>query len=329
MMRITVTGAGGMIGGHVVRRLLDSGHAVRAVDVKPFSEWWQRHDDAENWMRDLMYRTDCAEAVAGADRVMDFACMMGGIGFIESHRFDCSESIVMTVNMLRAAAEAGVDRFFKSSSACVYRADMQDTTDATALAEWMAYPCAAEAGYGEEKWFGERAAMYARTDLGLDTVIARYHNIAGPPLSWNDGKEKAPAAICRKVATAALTGDHTIDIWGDGEQTRSFCWIGDCVEGSLRLMASNHPEPVNIGSAESVTINELVDIAEGIAFGETGVLERRYDMSAPTGVRGRNSDNTECRRVLAGWEPSTPIRVWLPHVYAWVSARVVESLGVS
>lgn len=321
-MRVVVTGAGGMIGGHMVRRLLTEGHDVRAVDIKPTRDWWQVFPAAENLPeRDLCYETECRESTRNREWVFDFACAMGGIGFIESNRMDCALSIRSTTNMLIAAHADKVERFYKSSSACVYAAKHQTNPDVTALAEWMAYPMDAEAGYGEEKFYGERLCQYAREDWGLRTRVGRYHNIAGPPLSWNDGKEKAPAAICRKVAEAKHSGRHVIDVWGDGEQTRSFCWIDDCIEGTLRLMNSNHVEPLNIGSSELVSINGLVDLVESIAGIE---CERRYDLSAPQGVRGRNSDNNEIKRVL-GWEPSTPLAEWMPILYEWVEAQVLET----
>lgn len=323
-MRATVTGAGGMIGGHMVARLLNEGHEVRAVDIKPMREWWQVHPEAENLSeRDLCYETECREAVHGAEWVLDFACLMGGIRVITEQRMACALSVRSTANMLIAAHDEGVERFYKSSSACVYASVHQTNPDVTALAEWMAYPMDSEAGYGEEKFYGERLCEYAREDWGLETRVGRYHNIAGPPLSWNDGKEKAPAAICRKVAEAKLSGKHVIDIWGDGEQTRSFCWIDDCVDGTLKLMASDYHRPVNIGSAELVTINELVTLVESIA----GIqCDRTYDLDAPTGVRGRNSDNTMCRAVL-GWEPSTKLADWMPKLYEWIEEQVAKAYG--
>jgi GDP-D-mannose 3', 5'-epimerase len=318
MMLASVTGAGGMIGGHMVRRLLDDGYEVRAVDIKPMRDWWQVHPEAENLTRDVCYESECHETCRGADVVFDFACRMGGIGYIETNRADCALSVMSTANMMRVACEEGVPRFFKSSSACVYAAEHQTSTDVESLAEWMAYPAAPEAGYGEEKLFGEQLARYMREDYGMETRVARYHNIAGPPLSWDDGKEKAPAAICRKVAEAKLSGRHIIDIWGDGEQTRSFCWIGDCIEGTVRLTFSDHVEPLNIGSDELVSINQLVTLVEMIAGVE---CERRYDLTAPQGVRGRNSDNTLINATL-GWEPTTRLDQWMPILYEWIEEQV-------
>lgn len=326
-MNITVTGAGGMIGGAMVERLLADGHTVTAVDSKPFRGWWRLHE-CVNRQWDMRYLSDCIDACVNADWVIDLAEDMGGIGHITSHHFDCAVSAAqIRVHMLLAAIDKGVERYTFASSACVYAADKQVSNHAAPLAEPDAWPADPEAGYGLAKLYGEELCRYARNDAGLATTIPRFHNISGPPCTFEGGREKAPAAICRKVATAKLTGDHRIDIWGDGEQTRSFCWIGDCVDGVIRLADADFPEPVNIGSAEMVTINELVDVVERCAFGESGVLERTYQLDAPQGVRGRSSDNTLVRDVLDGWEPATPLAAWMPRLYEWVAARVAETRG--
>ena len=247
---------------------------------------------------------------------------MGGMGFIENNKALCMLSVLVSTHMLVAAKEAGVERFFYSSSACVYAAGKQSSPDVTALSEDDAYPAMPEDGYGWEKLFSERMARHFAEDFGIKTRVARYHNVYGPQGTWDGGREKAPAAICRKVATAKLTGERRIEIWGDGQQTRSFTYIDDCLDGTLRLMASDVEEPLNIGSSQLVTINELVDIVSEIA----GVqLKREYILDAPQGVRGRNSDNTRILSLL-GWEPTTSLQDGLAETYAWVHDQVAASL---
>jgi GDP-D-mannose 3',5'-epimerase len=323
---VVVTGAGGFIGGHLVGALLAEGRSVRAVDIKPINEWSQVHNEADNLVRDVSIIESAREALAGgAGEVYSFAADMGGMGFIENNKALCMLSVLISTHVLMAAREAGVDRFFYSSSACVYAADKQTDTDVVALKEEDAYPAMPEDGYGWEKLFSERMARHFREDYGVATRIARYHNVYGPHGTWEGGREKAPAAICRKVATAALTGRHEIEIWGDGEQTRSFTYVDDCVKGSVMLTRSDFAEPINIGSSELVTINELVDTAEQIA----GIkLNRSYNLDAPKGVRGRNSDNTLIQKEF-GWEPSTRLRDGLEVTYGWIYDRVAAKLGMA
>lgn len=319
---VLVAGGGGFIGGHLVADLLDQGLTVRSVDVKPKEEWYQVHGDAENHVADLSLREHAMEQTAGARHVYMLAADMGGMGFIENNKALCMLSVLVSTHMLVAARDAGVERFFYSSSACVYAADKQSTPEVRPLRESDAYPADPEDGYGWEKLFSERMARHFHEDFGLETRVARYHNIYGPLGTWQGGREKAPAAICRKVATAVLTGDHTIEIWGDGQQTRSFTYIDDCLEGTLRLMASDVREPINVGSDQLVTIDQLVDIVEDIA----GVkLERRYKLDAPQGVRGRNSDNTLIRERL-GWAPSISLEDGLAATYAWVYDQVAATM---
>ncbi|HZU80411.1 MAG TPA: NAD-dependent epimerase/dehydratase family protein, partial [Acidimicrobiales bacterium] len=290
MSRVLVTGAGGFIGGHLVAALRENGaEFVRGVDRVPLDEWYQRFDDVDNVSADLQDLQACRSACEGIDVVYNLAADMGGMGFIENNRALCMLSVLISTHMLQAAKENDVQRFFYSSSACVYAAGKQDSTEVEPLRESDAYPSMPEDGYGWEKLFTERMCRHFYEDFGLETRVARYHNVYGPHGTFEGGREKAPAAICRKVATAVLTGNHEIEIWGDGKQTRSFTYIDDCVEGTMRLTASDVREPLNVGSEQLVSINELVDIVEGIA----GVkLERQYNLSAPQGVRGRNSDNT-------------------------------------
>jgi nucleoside-diphosphate-sugar epimerase len=313
-----VAGGGGFIGGHLVAALRAAGHRVRAVDVKPLAEWHQRFADVENVVADLQGVDACRAAVRGADDVYQLAADMGGMGFIEHNKALCMLSVLTNTQMLVAARDAGVGRFFYSSSACVYNADKQKDAAVTPLREEDAYPAMPEDGYGWEKLFGERMCRHFREDFGLETRVARYHNVYGPHGTWEGGREKAPAAICRKVIEAVRSGDHRIEIWGDGEQTRSFTYIDDCVRGTLAIAASDVVEPINLGSSELVTINQLVTVAEEIA----GVrLERRYRLDAPKGVNGRNSDNSLIRERL-GWEPGTRLRDGLARTYAWIEGEM-------
>jgi nucleoside-diphosphate-sugar epimerase len=311
---VLVAGAGGFIGGHLVSRLLSTGHTVRAVDIKPFSEWYQVLDRAENLELDLAAREACSRAVRGMGTIYNLAADMGGMGFIENNKALCMLSVLINTHLLMEAREAGVERFFFSSSACVYNAEKQTSADVVPLKEEDAYPALPEDGYGWEKLFSERMCRHFREDFGLTTRVARFHNVYGPHGTWDGGREKAPAAICRKVIEAEDSGKHEIEIWGDGSQTRSFMYIDDCLHGIEAIMNSDITEPINLGSSELVTINQLVDLVESIA----GVrLERTYRLDAPKGVNGRNSDNTLIRRELS-WEPSIPLRNGMEQTYAWI-----------
>ena len=312
---VTVAGAGGFIGGHLVRKLAELGHQrIRAVDVKPFDEWYQVFDFAENLTADLSEKEAACRAVEGAAYVFNLAADMGGIGFIENNKAACMLSSLINTHLLLAAKENATERYFFSSSACVYAAGKQTDPNVTALKEADAYPAMPEDGYGWEKLFAERMCRHFAEDFDLPTRVGRYHNVYGPWGTYEGGREKAPAAVCRKVAQAKLDGTRDIEIWGDGEQTRSFMYVDDCLEGTLRLTESVVTVPLNIGSSELVTINQLVDIVEGIA----GVrLERHYNLDAPQGVRGRNSDN-ELIQTLLGWEPSIPLTEGLEKTYRWI-----------
>jgi nucleoside-diphosphate-sugar epimerase len=315
---IVVAGGGGFIGAHLVRDLLESGARVRAVDYQPLEEWHQLQPEAENVVLDLRLREACDEALAGADIVYNLAADMGGMGFIERHKADCMLSVLINTHLLQAARKHDLQRFFFSSSACVYAADKQLTPDIQPLKESDAYPAEPEDGYGWEKLFSERMCRHFREDFGLTTRVARYHNVYGPHGTWTGGREKAPAAICRKIAEAHISGNHEIEIWGDGEQTRSFMYIDDCLKGTKMIMESDIEEPINLGSDEMVTINQLVDIVENIA----GIkVNRRYDLDAPKGVRGRNSDNTMILERL-GWEPNISLHDGLEQTYRWIYDQV-------
>jgi GDP-D-mannose 3',5'-epimerase len=315
---VLVAGAGGFIGGHLVRSLLADGQRVRAVDIKPLNRWYQRHPDADNAVADLRLRDAAFAAVHGTSAVYNLACNMGGMGFIEANKAACMLNVLIDTHLLEAARDEQLEAFFYASTACVYPARLQHDPAVTALAESDTYPADPEDGYGWQKLFGERLCQNYGEDYGIAVRVARYHNVYGPQGTWDGGREKAPAAICRKVAAAALSGRPEIEIWGDGEQTRSFTYIDDGVEGTRRLAASDVDTPLNIGSAELVSINSLVDIVSSIA----GVdLERRHLLAAPQGVRGRNSDNTLARELL-GWQPSVSLRDGLERTYAWVYDQV-------
>lgn len=320
-----VTGGGGFIGGHLVAELLRQGREVRAVDCKPLGEWHQVFDAADNRVLDVSLLEAAREAVDGVGEVFNLAADMGGMGFIEGNKALCMLSVLPSTHVLLAARDAGVERFFYSSSACVYAAEKQETPEVPALREADAYPAMPEDGYGWEKLFSERMCRHFMEDFGLETRVARYHNVYGPEGTWTGGREKAPAAICRKVAEASLSDGGGIEIWGDGKQTRSFMYVDDCVKGTLTIAAGPRIEPINLGSSELVTIDGLVDIVEGIAGIE---LERRYKLDAPQGVRGRNSDNTLIRQVY-GWEPSISLREGLEKTYAWVHEQVERQLAAS
>jgi GDP-D-mannose 3',5'-epimerase len=322
--RIVVTGAGGFIGGHLVARLLEDGRPLRTVDSKPLDDWYQASPDAENLTLDLRQADACSKALEDAGDVYNLASDMGGMGFIEQNKALCMLSVLINTHLLQAALKCGVQRFFFSSSACVYAEGKQLSSDLAPLKESDAYPAMPEDGYGWEKLFSERMCAHFRDDFGLGTRVARYHNVYGPEGSWTGGREKAPAAICRKVAEAQISGSHEIEVWGDGEQTRSFMYIDDCTHGTRAIMESDIDEPINLGSTELVTINQLVDIVERIAGIE---VKRNYNLSAPRGVRGRNSDNTMIRERL-GWEPSVPLSEGLEKTYRWVFDQVRQSASV-
>jgi GDP-D-mannose 3',5'-epimerase len=317
---IVVTGAGGFIGGALVADLRKRGaSSIRAVDVKPLDQWYQRFDDVENLSLDLNLKENCEITARGAVEIYNLAANMGGMGFIEHNKALCMLSVLINTHMLQASLKHGVQRYFYSSSACVYNGDKQKGFEAPSLKEEDAYPALAEDGYGWEKLFSERMCRHFREDFGLETRIARFHNVYGPWGTWYGGREKAPAAICRKVIEAKRSGQHTIEIWGSGEQTRSFMFIDDCIKGIDLIFRSQIIDPINLGSSEAVSINRLVELVEEIA----GIkLTRSYDLSAPKGVNGRNSDNTLIQNLL-NWQPDTTLRHGLEKTYAWIHDQVV------
>ena len=320
---IVVCGAGGFIGGHLVSKLMqESNFSVRAVDQKPFEQWYQKFDQAENMVLDLQDMESCKKAVEGASEVYNLAADMGGMGFIENNKALCMLSVLINTHLLMGSKESGVERFFFASSACVYNHDKQTDPSVTGLKEADAYPAMPEDGYGWEKLFSERMCRHFNEDFGITARVARFHNVYGPNGTFDGGREKAPAAICRKVIQAKMSGENEIEIWGDGNQTRSFMYIDDCVKGTQAIMNSDDVVfPINLGSEEKVSINELVDVVEKIA-GVT--LKRNYNLSAPKGVNGRNSENTLIRDTI-GWDPSISLLAGMEKTYSWIYDQMNSS----
>ena len=320
---IVITGAGGFIAGSLVRYFHDRGYSrIRAIDKKPLPEWYQKVPGVESLSLDLSSRDNCKRACEGGVEVYNLAADMGGMGFIERFRVECLRSILINTHMIEAAYQAGVERYFFSSSACAYNTELQKDPHARALKESDAYPAMAERGYGWEKLMSEMFCEEYWTERGLKTFIARFHNVYGPHGTWDGGREKAPAALSRKVIEAKDSGNYEIEIWGDGNQTRSFMYIDDCLTGIDRIMHCDDliATPINLGSSELVSINDLVSLIEDIA----GVkLARKYDPHAPQGVAGRNSDNTLIKEIL-NWEPDTPLRAGLTKTYAWIERQYAD-----
>ncbi len=319
---IVVAGAGGFIGGHLIADLIEQGYErLRAVDIKPFKDWYQIFPEVENIQSDLKMPQACETACCDARYVFNLAADMGGMGFIEKHKAECMLSVLINTNLLLAAKKFGCERFFFSSSACVYAAEKQTSAQLTALKEEDAYPAMPEDGYGWEKLFSERMCRHFSEDFGMITRMARYHNVYGPSGTYDGGREKAPAALCRKIIQAKLSGHHELSIWGDGQQSRSFMYIDDCLFGTKAIMESTITQPINLGSNQLVTINQLVDIIEEIA----GIkLKRNYQLDAPLGVRGRNSDNTLIQQLL-GWQPSITLQEGLQKTYSWIYQQMTQA----
>jgi nucleoside-diphosphate-sugar epimerase len=313
--KVLVTGAGGFIGHHLTKYLVDRGYYVRGVDIK--EPEYEPTGANEFLLLDLSKADNCLTATAGMDQVYGLAANMGGIGFIETNKaVIVRDNTLINLNSIEAARINGVKRYLYTSSACIYPGYKQKDTDVTPLREEDAYPADAEDGYGWEKLYMERVCRHYTEDFGLDTRVVRFHNIFGPLGTYDGGREKSPAAICRKIALAEDVDE--IEVWGDGEQTRSYCYIDDCVEGIYRLMESEHREPINLGQDRMISINELVDIVANIAGKK---ISKRYDLTKPQGVRGRNSDNTQLREVLQ-WEPSISLEDGLKVTYHWIAGEL-------
>tara|TARA_Y100000816_G_scaffold258367_1_gene213167 strand:+ start:49 stop:1023 length:975 start_codon:yes stop_codon:yes gene_type:complete len=318
MKKILVTGAGGFIGGHLVKELLKRDYKIRAVDIKPIEDWYQTFSEAENFELDMSLKDNCFKMVKGTDEVINMACNMGGMGFIENNKALCMLSVLVNTHLLMACKEFKVKKYFFSSSACAYNKDLQNQTGITGLKEEDAYPANPEDGYGWEKLFSERMCRHFLEDYDLDVKVARYHNIFGPNGTYDGGREKAPAALCRKIIESKINKTDKIDVWGDGEQTRSFLYIDDCVEATLKLFDSKYHGPINIGSEEKVSINEMIEKIESIS----GVkVKKNYQLDKPKGVRGRNSDNTLIRSQL-NWDTKFTLSQGLEKTYKWIFSEI-------
>jgi len=319
-MKILVTGAGGFIGGHLVNRLIENGHEVKGVDIKPFDEWHQLSKKSKNYTRDMTLLENCMEMTDGVDEVINMACNMGGMGFIENNKALCMLSVLVNTHMLMACKKFKIKKYFFSSSACVYNAEKQKDPNITGLKETDAYPAIPEDGYGWEKLFSERMCKHFLEDYNLDVKVARYHNIYGPYGTYEGGREKAPAALCRKIIKAIFDNKDSIDVWGDGNQTRSFLYIDDCVDATLDFFNSEHHGPINIGSEEKVSINEMIDKIEKISNKK---FKKNYQLNKPKGVRGRNSENTLIRSLL-NWEPKYTLSKGLEKTYNWIKEEITK-----
>jgi len=320
---IVIGGAGGFIAGSLARYFHERGFTrIRAIDKKPLPEWYQRVPGVESLCLDLSEKENCVRTCEGAGEVYNLAADMGGMGFIERFRIECLRSVLINTHMIEAAYRAGAQRYFYSSSACAYNTRLQEDPHVRALKESDAYPAMAERGYGWEKLFSEMVCQEYWAERGMKTFIARFHNVYGPNGTWDGGREKAPAAICRKVIEAKDQGRKEIPIWGDGTATRSFMYIDDCTKGIDMIMHCEDllAKPINLGSSELVSVNQLVDMVEGIGGTK---LHRKYDVSAPRGVAGRNSDNTMIQNILH-WEPRTPLREGLARTYAWIEQQYAD-----
>ena len=314
--KILVVGAGGFIGGHLVKKLIENGNEIIATDIKPREFWFQDFENVENlYSMDMKIDENCKKVTQNVDYVFNMACNMGGMGFIENNKTDCMLSVLINTNLLRACVENSVSKYFFSSSACAYNINKQQNVFIEGLKEEDAYPAFPEDGYGWEKLFSERMCRHFMEDYGLEVRIARYHNIYGPLGTFDGGREKAPAALCRKVAKSIIEKNSNIDVWGDGEQTRTFLYIDDCIEGTLRLFESNFSEPLNIGSDEQVSINQMIDILEKIT--NSPKLNRNYQLDKPKGVRGRSSNNELSKKVL-NWSYQISLHEGLKKTYKWI-----------
>ena len=324
MEKYLIAGAGGFIGGHLIKRLIDSGKKVRAVDLKPLDLWFQKFDNVENYSLDMQEYENCLKMTKGIDFVFNLACNMGGMGFIENNKADCMLSVLINTNLLRACKENNVKKYFFSSSACAYNSDLQQDPNIEGLKEKDAYPAMPEDGYGWEKLFSERMCRHFTEDYGIETRVARFHNIYGPMGTFDGCREKAPAAICRKVIEAKLNNKSSIDVWGDGTQTRSFLYIDDCIDAVIKLFNSNFSNPINIGSEEKVSINQLIEICEKISGSK---IKKNYQLDKPQGVKGRSSNNDLIKSVL-GWNYKFSLEEGISKTYKWIEQIYLDKKNV-
>ena len=314
MNKYLIVGAGGFIGGHLSKRLLDENNIVIGADIKPLDLWFQKHEKSKNFSLNMQDYDNCLKMTKDVEYVINLACNMGGIGFIENNKADCMLSVLINTNLLRACKENKVKKYFFSSSACAYNKDLQQDPNIDGLREEDAYPAMPEDGYGWEKLFSERMCRHFTEDYGLETRVARFHNIYGPLGTFDGGREKAPAAICRKIIEAKIKKNKNIEIWGDGTQTRSFLYIDDCVDAVLKLFHSNFSNPINIGSDEKVSINELINIVENIS--EIS-LDKDYQLDKPQGVKGRSSNNDLIKKTL-NWNYKFSLKEGIKKTYDWI-----------
>ena len=321
--KFLIAGAGGFIGGHLVKSLLNDGFEVVCADIKPFEYWFQLFDECKNYSFDLKEYENCLTASKGVDYIYNMACNMGGMGFIENNKAECMLSVLINTNMLRASIKNNVSKYFFSSSACVYNGSKQQNTFIEGLKETDAYPAEPEDGYGWEKLFSERMCRHFTEDFNLETRVARYHNVYGPLGTYDGGREKAPAALCRKIIDAKINSKNEIEVWGDGEQTRSFMYIDDCLIGTKKLFSSNNSDVFNIGSEEQVSINQMIEIIEEIA----GIsLKKNYLLDKPLGVRGRSSDNTLAREKI-NWDTQISLKNGLEKTYRWIYDQMTSGIN--
>ena len=319
-MKCLIAGAGGFIGGHLMKRLQLDGHEIICADIKPISSWFQISDKNKNLSLDLKDFKNCLQVCDGVDYIFNLACNMGGMGFIENNKAECMLSVLINTNLLRAGLQNKISKYYFSSSACVYNASKQNDTFIDGLKEEDAYPAMPEDGYGWEKLFSERMCRHFYEDFGLDVRIARYHNIYGPEGTYDGGREKAPAALCRKIINAKIKNEKNIEVWGDGEQTRSFLYIDDCIEATMTVFNSDFTDVFNIGSEEQVSINQMIDKLEEIADYK---VERKYDISKPKGVRGRSSNNSLINSKI-NWSPKFSLNDGLEKTYNWIYSSIVN-----
>ena len=318
--KILICGAGGFIGGHLVKNLMNEGHSVTCVDIKPIEYWFQAYENNKNFCLDLKDYDNCLKVTKDIDYIYNMACNMGGMGFIENNKAECMLSVLINTNLLRSSVINKVKKYFFSSSACVYNASKQNYAFVEALKEDDAYPADPEDGYGWEKLFSERMCRHFYEDFGLETRVVRYHNVYGPLGTYDGGREKAPAAICRKIADAKINNIKKIDVWGDGEQTRSFMYIDDCIEGTKKIFNSNLTEPYNVGSSEQVSINQMIEMIEEIAGYK---VEKNYQLDKPKGVRGRSSNNDKIKKNL-NWSPEIKLKKGLTLTYKWIFDQLIN-----